>query len=138
MMNLTKSGWTILGAILTAFVGLVLYIVTSTTGYLAGTELDLLPIIFTVLAILLASSIVIKKDLKPLLIDLFIFATTILLIASLSLFLLGRVSLIADVYFIPVNYPVSEEIAVNISIAGFISYAIAIITMIVIAFSKEQ
>ncbi|BAM48409.1 hypothetical protein [Amphibacillus xylanus] len=136
--NMTKSGLAICVAIITAFVGLILYIITSTTGYLAGSVLDPLPIIFTVVAIILACLLVgVKNKFSSFLIDLSVFATAVLLIASFSLFVLGRISLAADVYFIPVNYPEAEETALNISIVGLASYMISIISMIVVAFSDK-
>ncbi|MFD2805563.1 hypothetical protein SAMN05216565_10791 [Litchfieldia salsa] len=138
MKSLTKSGWIICIAMSTALAGMILYIVTSTTGYLAGTTVDPLPIIFTVVAILLASTLVVATNrLNPLLIDLFVFTSAVLIIASFALFVLGRTSLAADVYFIPVNYPKEEEVALNISIVGLVSYFISIITMIIVGFSDK-
>lgn len=138
MKGLTKSGWLLCVAILTALVGMMLYIVTSTTGYLAGSALKPAPILMTVVALLLACALVVVTDkLQPLLTDLFVVASTVLLIFSFALFILGRVSLAADVYFIPVNYPQAEEVALNLSVVGVAFYFISIITMIVVAFSSK-
>lgn len=138
MRSLTKSGWMICAAMITALAGMIIYIVTSTTGYLAGSTLDPLPIIFTALAILLACALVgATRKLKPLLIDLFVVASTVLIIVSFALFLLARVRLAADIYFIPVNYPKAEEVALNTSAVGFVCYLISIITMIIAAFSDK-
>ncbi len=138
MKGLTKSGWLLFVAILTALVGMILYIITSTTGYLAGSALKPAPILMTVVALILACALVVVTDkLQPLLTDLFVVASTVLLIFSFALFTLGRVSLAADVYFIPVNYPQAEEIALNISVVGVAFYLISIIAMIVVAFCSK-
>lgn len=51
---------------------------------------------------------------------------------------ISRVSLAADVYFIPVNYPASEASALHISIVGAALYIVADIVMIVTAFVKKK
>lgn len=50
----------------------------------------------------------------------------------------GRVSLAADVYFIPVNYPASEATALHISIVGAVCYLVGIVTLIVEGFSAKN
>lgn len=138
MKSLTKSGWLICTSIIMALAGMAFYIFTSTKGFLAGSTLKLAPIIFTVVAIVLACVLVgVTNKLNPLLIDILVVVSTVLIIASFSLFVLGRVSLVADVYFIPVNYPKAEEIALNISLVGIGCYSISIITMIIAAFSSK-
>ncbi|GIO37734.1 hypothetical protein J41TS12_25950 [Paenibacillus antibioticophila] len=138
MKSLTRSGKMICIAAITALAGLILYIVTSTTGYLAGSALDPLPIIFSVVAILMACGLLIASSkLNPLLNDLLVVASTVLIIVSFAIFVLARVRLAADIYFIPVNYPKAEEVALNISAAGFVCYLISIIAMIIAAFSGK-
>lgn len=138
MKSLTKSGWLICVALVTSLAGMIFYIVTSTTGYLAGSTLNPTPIILTAVAILLVLLLVgATNKLHPLLIDLFIVGSTVFLIVSFALFLLGRVSLAADVYFIPVNYPQAEEAALNASLVGIALYLISIITMIIAGFAEK-
>lgn len=138
MKSLTKAGYMTCVAIITALAGMILYIITSTTGYLAGTAMNPLPIIFTLVAMLLACVLVgAANKLNPLLVDLLVFVSASFIIASFALFLLERISLAADVYFIPVNYPLAEEVALNISIVGFVCYVISIISMIVVGFSDK-
>lgn len=138
MNSLTKSGKMICIATITALAGLILFIVTSTTGYLAGSALDPLPIIFTAVAMLMTCVLIgASSKLNPLLTDLFVVASTVLIIISFAIFILARVRLAADIYFIPVNYPKAEEVALNISVVGFVCYLISIITMIIAAFSDK-
>lgn len=138
MKSLTKSGWMICIASIAALAGLILYIVTSTTGYLAGSALDPLPIIFTVVALFLTCVLIgASNKLHPVMNDVLVVTSTVLIIVSFAIFILARVRLAADIYFIPVNYPKAEEVALNISIAGFVSYVISILAMIIAAFSDK-
>ena len=60
------------------------------------------------------------------------------LIGSFAVFVLARVSLAADVYFIPVNYPASEATALHISIVGAVCYLVGIVALIVEGFSAKN
>ena len=63
--------------------------------------------------------------------DVLLVAANVCLISSFAVFVLARVSLAADVYFIPVNYPASEATALHISIVGAVCYLVGIVTLIV-------
>ena len=136
--KLAKSGLSVWVALVTAVIGLVVYLVTSFTGYLAGSATNPAPIVCTVIAIVLMAVLAAAGDkLGGTVLDLAVLAATVLLIASFALFALGRVSLVADVYFIPVNYPAAEETALNISIVGLVSYLVSIVAMIAACFSGK-
>jgi hypothetical protein len=137
-IKLAKSGWLICAAAATALVGLIFYIITSVNGFLAGTAMNPLPIVFTAVGIILALLLVlaIKKQ-DSVLADLVMVAASAFLIAGFAFFVLSRVSLAADVYFIPVNYPQSEEFALNLSIIGLALYVTSIVMMIVASFSEK-
>lgn len=137
--KLAKSGLSVWVALVTAVIGLVVYLVTSFTGYLAGSATNPAPIVCTVIAIVLAVVLAAAGDkLGGGVLDLAVLATTALLIASFALFALGRVSLVADVYFIPVNYPAAEETALHTSIVGVAAYLVAIVALIVDAFTARD
>ena len=70
-------------------------------------------------------------------VDVMMLFSIVLLLYSFYEFVIGRVSLAADVYFIPVNYPASEATALHISLAGIALYVIADIAVIVAAFMKR-
>lgn len=136
--KLAKNGWSVPVAAVAALVGLVLYLITSMTGFLAGTAMSPLPVICTAAAILLALVLTFAADkLSPVLLDLCVAAATLLVIAGFALFALGRVSLVADVYFIPVNYPQAEAAALNLSFAGLAFYLVSVLAMLAAAFSKR-
>ena len=106
-------------ALVLAVAGLAVYIVTSTTGYLAGTAMNVLPIVLTVVAVAaLVVDIALGSRLPAVVRDLCVVGASALLAASIALFVMARVTLAADVYFIPVNYPAAEADALHISIAG--------------------
>lgn len=118
-----------------ALAGLIVYLITSYTGYLAATAVNPLPVIATLLAVALLAVLVFAGQRLPApAADLCMIASTVLLTAGFAIFALIRVSLAADVYFIPVNYPASEATALHISIVGVVLYLAAILAMIVTAF----
>lgn len=134
----TKTTYTGFVAVLTALVGLAFYLYTSTSGYLAGRTLKMLPVFCTVLAIVFTLAIVLfRAKLSPVLADLLVLAATVLLIVGFALFAMDRVSLVADVYFIPVNYPQEEARALHQSLAGMGFYLVSIVAMILLSFSSR-
>ena len=58
----------------------------------------------------------------------------ILLVIFIYQFVMGRVAIAADVYFIPVNHPEEENAAMNLSIYGLIAAVIAFAAVTVDAF----
>ena len=125
-------------AAIAAIVGLIIYIFTSVTGYLASSTLNILPIVSTVIAIVLMIAVMfVNQRLPQPVTDIAMFAAVALLLYSFYEFVLGRVSLAADVYFIPVNYPASEATALHISIVGIALYVVADVVMIAAAFVRR-
>ena len=136
---INKSNLILWCAAIAALVGMIIYIVTSTTGYLATAVMNPTPIICTIIAIVVAVLAAVGEEkIHPIVYDAMILLINVLLLVSFYRFILGRVSLAADVYFIPVNYPASEATALHISIVGAALYLIADIVMIVAAFSKNN
>ena len=134
----TVASWAVLASAVLGLVGVIIYLVTSTTGYLKGLPMNATPAVCTFIAIAIAVAVLIfAQKLDQRLIDLALFVINVLLIASLMLFILGRISLVADVHFIPVNYPPAEEVSLNISIVGFVFYALSIVAAIVSAFGRK-
>lgn len=87
-------------ATVTALAALVIYLVTSLTGYLKGTEMNIWPVVLTVAAIVLLFAA--DKMKKPsALKDIVIVLTGFALIGCISFFAMDRVKLAADVWFHP-------------------------------------
>lgn len=136
--KLDGSGKRLCAAILAALLGLIVYIITSTTGFLAASVVAPTPIVCTVSAIILVAALLFIKKMPLVINDLVVVAAAVLLMVSFAFFALSRVTLVADVYFIPVNYPQAEETALNISLVGLVLYLVAIVTMIVEAFMRTN
>lgn len=134
-----KSNISELIALVGAVIGLAVYILTSTTGYMAGQGVNAMTIALSVIAIVvLIVKIALGGHVANVVNDVLLVGSEALLIVGFSLFALARVRLAADIYFIPVNYPASEQTALNISIIGVVCYLIAIIALIVKAFAAKD
>ena len=128
-----EKSFKVLGfAAICALAGLIVYIVTSVTGYLAASPVNIFPMVAGAAAVVLMGA-----KLSGTAVDVMMLFSIVLLLYSFYEFVIGRVSLAADVYFIPVNYPASEATALHISLAGIALYVIADIAVIVAAFMKR-
>ena len=108
-------------------------------GYLAASATSTLPVVLTVAALVcLALRQFAGSKLPAVVNDMLLVAANVCLIGSFAVFVLARVSLAADVYFIPVNYPASEATALHISIVGAVCYLVGIVTLIVEGFSAKN
>lgn len=120
-------------------IGLAVYGYTSLTGYLAASATSTLPVALTLAALVCLALRQFAGDKMPaILSDVLLVAADVCLIGSFAVFVLARVSLAADVYFIPVNYPASEATALHISIVGAVCYLVGIVTLIVEGFSAKN
>lgn len=123
-------------ATVTALAALVIYLVTSLTGYLKGSAMNIWPVVLTVAAIVLLFA---ADKMKPsALKDVVIVLTGFALIGCISFFAMDRVKLAADVWFIPVNLPEGESTALYSSLAGVALYLISFVTVTVKAFSRKE
>ena len=136
-MKQQKLSVTGLVAVVAALVGVAFYLVTTLTGYLTGSAPNLLVLGCSVLAILLLAVLASGKTAGGVR-DLVILAAGFLLIAGMVLFALSRTSLAADLYFIPANYPASEETAFQLSLVGIAGYLVALVADLVAAFSADK
>ena len=124
-------------ATVTALAALVIYLVTSLTGFMAGKAMNIWPVVLTVAAIVLLFAA--DKMKKPFALkDIVIVLTGFALIGCISFFAMARVDLAADVWFIPVNRPETEDVALYCSLAGVALYLISFVTVTVKAFSHKE
>ena len=136
--KLTNGGYLVCVSAVAALVGGGMYLATSLTGFLAGTTMNPIPAVCTALAIVLELVLAARAgQLSQGLADVLMAAVTVLLLVSFGLFALDRVSLAADVYFIPVNYPASEETALNLSIGGLGAYLVSLAALIAAGFREK-
>jgi hypothetical protein len=128
-----------LAAVAATLIGLVVYLVNSTTGYMAGQGMSVPVIVSSVAAIVtLAARTFVGDRLPAVLDDALLVGSEVLLLVGFTQFVLERVRLAADIYFIPVNYPASEQISLNVALIGVVCYLAAIILLVVKAFTAKD
>ena len=124
-----------LAILVPALIGLVIYLITSLTGYMVDTPFNAIPVVCTAVGMVL---IVACDAVKPGIVkDVLLVAGALALIGAVSLFAMDRVRLAADVWFIPVNRPASEDVCLYTSLAGVAMYIISILAAAVKGFAKE-
>ncbi|WP_282945206.1 hypothetical protein [Cellulomonas endometrii] len=119
--------------------GVAVYLVTSTTGYLAGRSLDPLVIVLTVAGLAaVVLDLTAGHRFTAVVRDLLLVGSVAALSAGMALFLLARVPLAADVYFIPVNYPAAEATTLHLSFVGLGLYLVAVLALVVESFAAKR
>lgn len=122
--------------LVTALIGLVIYLITSLTGYMVNTPFNAVPVVCTAAGMVL---ILLCDRVKPGLIkDVLLVAGALALIAALSLFAMDRVRLAADVWFIPVNRPASEDVCLYTSLVGVAAYVVSVLACAAKGFSAKE
>lgn len=119
-------GWILCVSALLALVGVIVYIVNTTTGYIAGTiPVNPLVILLPVLVILCAVFLFLKPDaLNDTLTGIVTFLLAILMAVATVLFIVERVDVIGDMLN-PVNHPDTQVTAVTWAIVGIVLYLVS-------------
>lgn len=139
LSKLGKDGTAIGVSAVLSLVGLIIYIVSATTGFLAGQDVNALPIVFSILAILIDAVIMVKGDsLGGLIKGVLMIAVAALLAVIFAQFILARLTVFADVWFIPVNYPAAEGTALTASMTGIIFYILSFVAVAVAGFIGKK
>jgi hypothetical protein len=141
-MNFIKKfnvfGWVTVASAVAALIAMIIYIASGTTGFMAGQTLNAVPIVLTIIAIIAVIADVYFADkLDKRIVGAILIGVVVLLAVSLCLFIVAREQLFADIYFIPVNHPVTEDASLNASIAGIVFYLISIVCVIVAGFADK-
>ena len=126
---------TTIAILIAALVGLVIYLITSLTGYMVDTPFNAIPVICTAVGMVLI--VACDKAKCSICKDVLLVAGALCLIGAVSLFAMDRVRLAADVWFIPVNRPASEDVCLYTSLVGVAMYVVSVITAAVKGFAKE-
>ena len=129
------AGWiAILSAVL-AVVGLIVYFYNMSTGYLAGSSMDVALIVFTILAVLLICGLVVMKGkLSDWGVSIIMLIAAVLLSVSIALFIDGRVAVAADQWFLPGMSTDAKGACLNVAIVGVAFYVASVVALIVSAF----
>lgn len=137
--NVLRTGLREIVAAVAAAGGLAVYVITSTTGYLAGRPLNPLVVAVTLLAVAaLVVDVALRDRLGAVVRDVLLVGSVAALSAGLAVFLLARVPLAADVYFIPVNYPAAEATTLHVSFVGLGLYLVAVVALVVESFATRR
>lgn len=138
-MKKNLSGYALAVSAVFSLIGLIFYIVTSVSGYLANTSVNPLPILCSILAIVIScGGFLLGGKLQDWVNTVLLVAATVLVVVSFIVFVNARVDVIADVFFIPVNYPAAEGVTANSSIAGAVFYVLSIIALTVSGFASDR
>ena len=125
-----------LAILVPALIGLVIYLITSLTGYMVDTPFNAIPVVCTAVGMVL---IIPCDAVKPGIVkDVLLVAGALALIGAVSLFAMDRVRLAADVWFIPVNRPASEDVCLYTSLVGVAMYIISILAAAAKGFCTKE
>lgn len=118
-------GWILCVSALLALAGVIVYIVNTTTGYLAGAPVNPLVILLPALVILCAVFLFLKPDaLNDRLTGIVTFLLAVLMAVATVLFVVERVDVIGDMLN-PVNHPDTQVTAVTWAIVGIALYLVS-------------
>lgn len=137
------AAWLVLGAAVFALIALIIYSVNSTTGVMQSVELDVEPIIYSVLAIVLLAGIIAANGKVP---QWVISAAMVVIVVFLSLsigdFIYNRTDVAGNQWFIPDLDTPEQGACLSQAIVGVVFYVLSIITLIVAAimgkFDKQK
>ena len=126
LFNKTIGGYSLIATFVLSLIGMIIYLISGTTGYLT---------IFSLIICLLL--FLFSDKLNKIIEEILLFSLVSLLAISCVLFLYSRIDIAADVWFIPVNYPQAEKQTLVVSIVGVVFYLLSTISTIVAGFSRS-
>ena len=129
--------WILLLGLVLSVVGLVIYILNSTTGYLAGQDAGVTVIVLSVISLLSMLVLFFMGDKVKKFRDTLFIVSGVFIVVSICLFAHARVSVAADVWFIPVNYPPAEGTTLTVAIVGIVFYVLSLICVLISAFGSN-
>lgn len=128
--------WILCGSFLALLIGFILFIVNSTTGYLAGKTVAVLPLILSIIALLDILFIFFFGDKVEKFTGFFVFAAAVLIAVSFAAICWSRESIVADVGgFIPgITRPQAEYATWHGSIVVLVFYGISFVCAAISSF----
>lgn len=137
----TVASYSLIASFILALIGFIIYLVNSSTGYMAGKPMSGMVIGFTILAfVLIIVEFIFREKLTffhNVINEIIIIGIGVSLVLATIFFALARVSLVADVHFIPVNYPKAEADSLNVGIVGVVFYFLAFVGSAIAGFYKN-
>ena len=147
MLNWIKkqsiAAWIILGAAVFALIALIIYSVNSTTGVMQSVTIDVEPIIYSVLALVLLAGINAANGKVPQwVISAAMVVIVVFLTLSISDFIYNRTDIAGNQWFIPDLDTPEQGACLSQAITGVVFYFLSVVAVIVAAvmgkFSKEN
>ncbi len=132
----TKSTWLILASVVLALIGFIIYLVTSTTGFLAGRGLDVSLVLLSIISMVVLLVLFVFRSKIKVFENALTIVGGILVAVSTCLFVYARISVAADVWFIPVNYPPEEATTLYTSIVGVVFYFLSFVCVFISSFGS--
>lgn len=135
MLNWIKkqsiAAWIILGAAIFALIGLIIYSVNSTTGVMQSVTLDVEPIIYSVLAIVLLAGIIAANGKVPQwVISAAMVVVVVFLALSIGDFIYNRTDVAGNQWFIPGLATAQQGACLSQAIVGVVFYVLSVIAVI--------
>ncbi|TCD53873.1 hypothetical protein EJ419_06370 [Alloscardovia theropitheci] len=149
MATFMKKSWREIIAAVATLAALIIVIVSGTTGFLAGNAINYPAIGLSILAVVALTADVAlmirgnkiavegMPSLRSIISDGLLIVSIASICAALAFLLVRRMPLVADIYFIPVNHPAAEDVAMNMTIAALVGYVIAVLLLIVESFMSR-
>ncbi|HIU70372.1 MAG TPA: hypothetical protein IAC60_02140 [Candidatus Enterosoma merdigallinarum] len=138
LKKFTKNTYVVLGSAVVLLIAFIIAVVSGTTGYMAGKAVNGLIVAFSLIAlIILAALPFVSSKIGKIPTDILLVAAGALIAVTTCVLIWDRVTLAADVWFIPVNYPEAEEAALNVSIVGAVFYLISFVGVCVSSFFDD-
>jgi hypothetical protein len=131
------SGGALIVAMLLAIVGAVVYYVNSTTGYMVGTEMSMLPLILP--AIVAVGCLIVRligNAVGSKMYGLLTFILALVMAYALKEFIIGREEVIFDMLN-PVNHPKEQYTAVIMAVVGIVVYLISFLALVFATFGSS-
>ncbi len=140
-MNMIKKqtvfGWLSAAAGVLALVALIVYCVNSDTGYFANQTTDSLPIAFAVISIvLLIGAPIVADKMDSRIAPVFVLIAAVLMSTAACVYIWDRLSLFADMWFIPLDPPAKEAAALAPTMCGIIFYFVSAVVAVAACFGK--
>lgn len=132
----TVSSWLTISAAVLTFIVLIMHCVNSTTGFYQNQSIDVLPLIFDIIVIVLLAGIVATQGkVSHWIVSLALVVVVVFLSVSLCNLINARTDAAANEWFIPsTSEDATRTASLNLAIVCAVFYILAILATIVVAF----
>ncbi len=124
-------GWVLMAGAVLALIGLIVYIVNSTTGYIAGEPVNAIPIVLPILSILGAVALwLYSEKLDDRITGVATFVLAVLMAISIVMLLVARIDVMGDLLN-PIEHSAAQIKTVNVAIIAIVFNALSFVAFVV-------